>query len=384
MINTKGTYKLVFYIAAALFGVAAYLGVFKASLLMNDYLILRIMIGLILISLGIYVIQHFLNKTVRKSVIVRWSLFIISIIICAGVGIVHGEAVLKNTVEVIDLPQFDNYEEYFFSEGLAAVCQGDKYGYMNENGDLIISLQYDEAEPFFCGRAKVCINKKYGYIDRNGEEVIPCVFHDGSDFSDHITSVEDDNGIWKLVDRNGKDVLFDYDEIGNQILEFHEGYAVFCDKKNKLYGYVNRHGCIVVPAVYTDAFPVSEGLAFVSGEGSKNVFVDMNGVESSYSVDIPYGASFRQGKTVAYRLVEGNGILIDQEGNILQEFPERMSVIRPAGEWFSYLDTEQRKYGCVDGSGNVMIKPMFDWIGTFVDDITKVMYNGKIYYVQLK
>ena len=66
-----------------------------------------------------------------------------------------------------------------FTEGLAAVnvdgamneyglIAGGKFGFIDTSGNMVISPQYDNVEPFCNGLAKVCIGDKWGYIDKSG------------------------------------------------------------------------------------------------------------------------------------------------------------------------------------------------------------------------
>jgi hypothetical protein len=48
---------------------------------------------------------------------------------------------------------------------------GDKYGYRDTTGTLIIAPQFDLAEPFFWGLAPVKVNAEWGYIDKTGRYV---------------------------------------------------------------------------------------------------------------------------------------------------------------------------------------------------------------------
>jgi hypothetical protein len=47
-----------------------------------------------------------------------------------------------------------------------------KWGLIDESGNEIIALKYDEAVPFYHGLAAVCLNGKWGYIDESGKQVI--------------------------------------------------------------------------------------------------------------------------------------------------------------------------------------------------------------------
>ena len=56
-----------------------------------------------------------------------------------------------------------------FCDGLAAVCMGDKYGFINEEGTKVIDYQYDDVEwGFYEGYAWVKKNGKWGLIDKKG------------------------------------------------------------------------------------------------------------------------------------------------------------------------------------------------------------------------
>jgi hypothetical protein len=57
---------------------------------------------------------------------------------------------------------------------------GDKYGYINYSGEMVIQPVYSRALPFSEGLAAVCLQNDevldYGFIDRSGKMVIPPMF----------------------------------------------------------------------------------------------------------------------------------------------------------------------------------------------------------------
>lgn len=79
-----------------------------------------------------------------------------------------------------------------FNEGMAAVnilgnvyertawgeprVRGGKWGYINERGEEIIPLEYEDAWPFFEGLAVAKLKGKFGFIDKSGKEVIPFIY----------------------------------------------------------------------------------------------------------------------------------------------------------------------------------------------------------------
>jgi hypothetical protein len=45
------------------------------------------------------------------------------------------------------------------------------YNYINESGEIISNMWFDECLPFRSGCGRVRIGKKWNYIDRNGNEL---------------------------------------------------------------------------------------------------------------------------------------------------------------------------------------------------------------------
>ena len=60
---------------------------------------------------------------------------------------------------------------------------GDKYGFIDRAGKMVINPQFDEATSFSEGLAAVLLSGKYGFIDRTGKMVINPQF-DNSRFDD--------------------------------------------------------------------------------------------------------------------------------------------------------------------------------------------------------
>ena len=72
----------------------------------------------------------------------------------------------------------------FGEEALAAVKIGDKgWGYINKAGEIVINPQFDLAGYFSEGLAAVSIGDKYGFINPKGEIVINPQFDDAQNFS---------------------------------------------------------------------------------------------------------------------------------------------------------------------------------------------------------
>ena len=69
------------------------------------------------------------------------------------------------------------------------VEQGEKWGYIDQTGRLVIPLTFDRASPFSEGLAAVDVKEKTGYIDATGKFVIPPRFLAGFPFSGGLALV---------------------------------------------------------------------------------------------------------------------------------------------------------------------------------------------------
>lgn len=63
-------------------------------------------------------------------------------------------------------------------DGIYAVQQGGKWGYMNAKGELVIPPQFEQARSFSNGLGAVCQNGAWGFVDRTGQVVIDHQFMD--------------------------------------------------------------------------------------------------------------------------------------------------------------------------------------------------------------
>jgi hypothetical protein len=77
----------------------------------------------------------------------------------------------------------DNYD------GLAKVGKGQKVGFVNDKGKVIVQLLYDDACKFSDGLAAVKQGNKWGYIDSTGAVVIPFEFNEAYSFNEGLAKV---------------------------------------------------------------------------------------------------------------------------------------------------------------------------------------------------
>lgn len=165
-----------------------------------------------------------------------------------------------------------NYSEAEpYNEGLAAVQQNGKWGYIDKLGKLIIDCKFDKVRDYVCNRAEVYIDEKEGCIDSEGNIIVDIKYEslsfDESD-STFIVRLNDKEGV---LDYNGNVIIpLEYQETWN----CHEGLRAA--KKDSLYGFIDEQGNVAIPFKFGEGGYFSEGMALVEYEGRK-VYIDKFG-----------------------------------------------------------------------------------------------------------
>ncbi len=97
-----------------------------------------------------------------------------------------------------------------FSEGMACVAIGNKYGYIDKTGKIVIEPQFDKVQNFSEGLAAVNTIQKalfnfnqWGYIDRKGNMVIESQFSEVFSFRHGLALVSTGTG-HGYIDKKGK------------------------------------------------------------------------------------------------------------------------------------------------------------------------------------
>lgn len=80
---------------------------------------------------------------------------------------------------------------------------GEKYGFADKTGRIVIPCEYDSVNNFHEGLALVEKLGQYGYIDTAGKLVIPLIYDDASDFSQGYAAVTN-GGDAGYIDRTGQ------------------------------------------------------------------------------------------------------------------------------------------------------------------------------------
>lgn len=138
---------------------------------------------------------------------------------------------------IID-PVFDT--ALHFEGDIARVEVDGKWGLINRYGGWIARPEFNSIYSFEDGVAATCGHKKWGLIDRSGEWVVPPAFDDLGGFSFGLSTAMVD-GYYGYIDKTGNMVIepqfnmaFSFDEYGYAEVES-EGEIYWTDREGCLY-----------------------------------------------------------------------------------------------------------------------------------------------------
>src|SRR5262249_42729997 len=100
-----------------------------------------------------------------------------------------------------------------FHDGLAAVCIGKQWGFVDKTGKMVVQPQYDDVGDFSEGLACVVKDGKCGFIDSTGKVVIPMQFdrtafdHDLMNFRDGVCVVNNSPFSMVYIDKKGRSAV---------------------------------------------------------------------------------------------------------------------------------------------------------------------------------
>ena len=226
-----------------------------------------------------------------------------------------------------------------FSEGWAAVEIDGIWKFIDVEENVVLTLpaEYTDVREFSEGLAAVCTGKftqeKWGYIDKTGKNVIPCKYNGADSFSDGIAFV---NYKWSYrssfyIDKTGGKTIKP-EPVEEPIREYRNGY----------YGYVDKTGKELIPFKYRNAYPFTNGVAYVVKEK-----VRPGGMITSINVSMPHQAV--QTTTVRTRYVDAEtkekAFYINSKGKKLKyecgSYSEGLWMITNIKKW-GYMDLKYK------------------------------------------
>jgi hypothetical protein len=219
-----------------------------------------------------------------------------------------------------------------FSESLAAFSiidsSGEKWGFVNKEGKVVINPQFNKTGRFSEGRCAVENNEgKWGFIDKEGKITINYQFtKTGERFinSKAVVYLEDKAGV---IDETGKFVI---NPQFSSISCDGENYLIEQDQK---WGWCDKDGKIIINPQFGKAFPFT---------GNKL-------------------AAVQSGKSWGYIDIEGK-IIINPQFDMALPYNGKLAVVLSSG-----------KVGFIDAEGKYLINPQFDDVSS---DLVTYLFTG--------
>lgn len=225
---------------------------------------------------------------------------------------------MDNQGNVIIKPVFDSAMR--FMEDIAVVWKDKKAGYIDSTGNTIIPMEYDNAFPASGGIVTTVINKPEGdttiYLDTNGNELLRVDYYTANPFYEGLAAVrETESSNCRFIDITGKFLI---DTQFYNVGDFHEGKARFSRTGENGMGYIDKSGKVVLEGFYY-ASDFSEGLAAVRKDG-KWGYINKDG-EVVLSFDILKGSDRLFDFYEGMALISVNNLLgvIDRNGEYVIE-----------------------------------------------------------------
>lgn len=206
-----------------------------------------------------------MKKRVRRSLIVILFLLVLLFEACVEAALAYEEASqvsLKRKMTERMVPvSATNIERVIVSEGRYCVYDGNRYGFLDEEGNEIAEFCYEKAYPYHEGLACVRKDGKYGFLNLEGEVAIPFIFDKTTPFSEGLAYfVQGDR--YGFMDKTGTPVFY---LRCDSVSSFREGLAYYSvDGK---YGYIDRTGNRRVRPIYDDAGYFENGVAIIRKDG---------------------------------------------------------------------------------------------------------------------
>lgn len=238
--------------------------------------------------------------------------------------VILGAILTTSSVYACQLPQTHDYDEVrCINDALISIKKSSHYGVMDNSGQIIIPIQYDNPLYFVDDLAVAYLNNKIQFIDLTGQIVIPSEklkpYHQVHNFSEGLALVK----IGKIPTFSSpKNIKYGYiNKQGDAVIKpqffwadhFSHGLAPVQLHADSRIGFIDPTGKMVIPSVYESVYPFSEGLAAVKRHNRWGYINPQGKVVIDFLFDRAY--PFHQGRAIVY--LDQYQFIIDPQGKRL-------------------------------------------------------------------
>ena len=228
----------------------------------------------------------------------------------------------------------------------------EKFGFIQNDGEIIIAADYDQVNPFKEGLSIVLSSELFGAIDRRNHVVIDFKFDNMEDFNLGKSIVEKDN-LFGVIDRNGNFVFpMEFEDIGwltDSLL-----YA----KKNGFFGIYDVDNHLQSDLILEDIIPFSGDLARIVMNGkigylNKDLKIEL---PTEFDEVIPFTDS-----SFIYSVADKKGLVHSKNAWKTNAYYDE---IYPLNFGVSMVRIND-KIGYIDARGNLLLALQFDQFVNF-------------------
>lgn len=313
-----------------------------------------------------------------------------------------------------------------FCNGLARVKFGEKWGFVNNLGNIVVNFDYEDARDFKDGFARVKKNGRWGFIDISGKIVIPFKYENACPFNEGLAGVQQ-NGKWGFVDTTGRiavEIKYEPKSLFEALEDHHfkNGYAAvwvssdrgnygvlidkngnvktptlkyarvsdYCDglarvmvvytkdgKREPKLGYINIYGEEIIKPQYSDADDFVNGYAIVAKDGKYGIINKSGNVV----VDFKYSTGLNkiyQGGMARFTEEDYNDVLVDMKGKVLIPPIYKSIIIDEKGSTdLIMVKNNNKKWGWININNKVVIPLKYDESRAFNNGYAAVAINNK-------
>ena len=294
----------------------------------------------------------------------------------------EGKKVTKAIYEEIDsLP---------YKEGELIVKKDNKYGVININGVELVDINYeqvkldeyytDENKYEYAGyivSTKTEEGYRYGYINNNGELITKMEYNELS----RVTDIQDNNNIYLICAKNGQYGVIKNEKelISNQYqsIRFDESNNLFVVEKSKKYGIADINGNMIVPIEYKQIDITGIYIYAQNSEGATTIYN-----AKGNKVDVDENIAILNTSNEKYRIKinskdETKYSVIDKDGQ--QIIDEKYSYIEYLNENYFIVSDEKSKLGVIDDNQNIKVEIKYDSIQKIQEtDMIQTLKDKKI------
>lgn len=265
---------------------------------------------------------------------------------------------------------------------LFPVKSGEKWGFVDRDGKIVINPQFAEASAFRDGLALVKSSGEksgYGFIDTSGKMVINPNYKSATVFNDGIAWVVSENAAPAAINDKGE-VKFSLEK-AQSVKRFHDGLAAFSVADStgvESWGFVQNDGTIIIPNQFDAVGEYNEKKCAVMNKDSKWGYIDESG-KIVINPQFESASKFKNG--VAIVKLDNKAGVIDESGKYIIN-PQYSNIQIDEDMFLIELDN---KWGWVDKTGKIIINPQFESASTFgSSDLAPVASAQKTGFIDKK